>query len=52
MVLLNELSKLSGRWAWRVFARAFDPDVQLLIGADGIPVADFLLQPVEEWVEE
>ncbi|CAN5772584.1 ATP-binding protein [soil metagenome] len=33
------------------FAREFGPDVQLLIGADGIPVDEFLRQPVEHWVE-
>ncbi len=32
------------------FARAFEPDRQLLIGGDGIPVDEFLSRPVTDWV--
>jgi len=32
------------------FAEAFHPTRTLLVGADGIPVDEFLLQPVEHWV--
>lgn len=32
------------------FAKAFRPDRQLLVGGDGIGVAEFLLRPVREWV--
>jgi len=32
------------------FAEAFHPTRTLLVGADGIPVEEFLLQPVEHWV--
>jgi hypothetical protein len=32
------------------FAQAFEPKRTLLIGADGIPVEDFLSQPVEHWL--
>lgn len=33
------------------FADAFKPQRTLLVGGDGIPVRDFLLQPVEHWVK-
>ncbi len=33
------------------FADAFKPQRTLLVGGDGIPVQDFLLQPVEHWVK-
>lgn len=32
------------------FAHAFKPRRQLLVGADGIPAQEFLLQPVSHWV--
>ncbi|HYM61273.1 MAG TPA: ATP-binding protein [Thermoanaerobaculia bacterium] len=32
------------------FDQAFHPDRKLLVGADGIPVAEFLTKPVEHWV--
>lgn len=32
------------------FAQAFKPRRMLLVGGDGIPVEEFLLKPVEEWV--
>jgi len=32
------------------FAEAFRPTRTLLVGADGIPLEEFLLQPVEHWV--
>lgn len=32
------------------FARNFAPDVQLLVGADGVPVDQFLRTPTEEWL--
>lgn len=32
------------------FTEAFRPTRTLLVGADGIPVDEFLLQPVEHWV--
>ena len=31
------------------FAKAFHPDRTLLVGADGIPLAEFLAEPVESW---
>ena len=33
------------------FAEAFKPVRTLLVGGDGIPVEEFLLQPVEHWVK-
>jgi predicted AAA+ superfamily ATPase len=33
------------------FSEAFRPKRKLLVGGDGIPVADFLDQPVEHWVK-
>ncbi len=33
------------------FSRAFRPDRLLLVGGDGIPLEDFLLQPATAWVE-
>ena len=33
------------------FAEAFKPGRTLLVGGDGIPVEEFLLQPVEHWVK-
>ena len=33
------------------FAEAFKPRRTLLVGGDGIPVDEFLLQPVEHWVK-
>ncbi len=33
------------------FSRAFKPDRLLLVGGDGIPLEDFLLQPALGWVE-
>jgi predicted AAA+ superfamily ATPase len=33
------------------FADAFTPTRKLLVGGDGIPVEEFLLSPVEHWVE-
>lgn len=33
------------------FSEAFRPQRKLLVGADGIPVEEFLLQPVEHWVK-
>jgi len=33
------------------FSDAFKPKRSLLIGGDGIPVEEFLLQPVEHWVK-
>ena len=32
------------------FAAAFRPHRQLLVGGDGIPVEEFLMQPVGHWV--
>ena len=32
------------------FANAFRPDRSLLVGGDGVPVGEFLSQPVEHWV--
>jgi hypothetical protein len=32
------------------FAQAFKPKRTLLVGGDGIPVEEFLLEPVEHWV--
>jgi predicted AAA+ superfamily ATPase len=32
------------------FAEAFKPTRKLLVGGDGIPVEEFLLQPVKHWV--
>lgn len=32
------------------FAKAFHPDRTLLVGADGIPLADFLSEPAESWL--
>jgi len=32
------------------FKAAFDPARTLLVGGDGIPVEEFLLRPVEEWL--
>jgi predicted AAA+ superfamily ATPase len=34
----------------QAFADAFTPDRQLLVGADGIALEDFLSRPVEHWV--
>ncbi|MBI2501902.1 MAG: ATP-binding protein [Candidatus Latescibacteria bacterium] len=34
-----------------VFAEAFKPSRTLLVGNDGIPVAEFLDQPVEHWLQ-
>lgn len=33
------------------FAAAFEPDRQLLVGSNGVPLEEFLGQPVEHWVE-
>lgn len=33
------------------FTRAFRPQRRLLVGGDGIPVEEFLMAPVERWVE-
>lgn len=33
------------------FADAFRPQRKLLVGGDGIPVAEFLARPVEHWIE-
>jgi len=33
------------------FAQAFRPTRTLSVGADGIPVEEFLLRPVEHWVK-
>jgi predicted AAA+ superfamily ATPase len=33
------------------FVEAFKPKRTLLVGRDGIPVEEFLLQPVERWVK-
>ena len=33
------------------FAEAFKPKRRLLVGGDGIPVGDFLAQPVEHWLK-
>lgn len=33
-----------------VFAEAFKPSRMLLVGGDGIPVAEFLSKPVEHWL--
>jgi predicted AAA+ superfamily ATPase len=33
------------------FSEAFKPKRKLLVGGDGIPVADFLDRPVEHWVQ-
>ena len=33
------------------FAEAFKPGRTLLVGEDGIPVEDFLLKPVEHWLQ-
>lgn len=43
----NETASRSGLDAFR---EAFKPQRQLIVGGDGIPVADFLLAPVERWV--
>jgi hypothetical protein len=32
------------------FTEAFRPKRTLLVGSDGIPVEEFLLQPVESWL--
>ena len=32
------------------FAKAFHPDRTLLVGTDGIPLANFLSEPVESWL--
>ncbi len=32
------------------FAKAFRPDLMLLVGGDGIALEEFLLRPVEHWV--
>jgi predicted AAA+ superfamily ATPase len=32
------------------FAKAFHPDRTLLVGTDGIPLAEFLAEPVESWL--
>ena len=32
------------------FADAFKPDRKLLVGADGVPIEEFLSRPVGEWV--
>ena len=39
---------LSGMAAFR---KAFDPDRSLLVGADGIDLAEFLSRPLEEWID-
>jgi uncharacterized protein len=33
------------------FAEAFKPSRQLLVGGDGIPVGEFLLEPVSHWIK-
>ncbi|MFO7764326.1 MAG: DUF4143 domain-containing protein, partial [Wenzhouxiangellaceae bacterium] len=33
------------------FRKAFEPDRSLLIGADGIDLAQFLSRPLEDWVD-
>ena len=32
------------------FAKAFHPDHTLLVGTDGIPLANFLSEPMESWL--
>jgi uncharacterized protein len=32
------------------FAKTFEPDRALLVGADGIRLEDFLAEPVESWL--
>jgi predicted AAA+ superfamily ATPase len=32
------------------FAEAFKPSRKLLVGGDGIPVEDFLVEPVTRWI--
>jgi len=32
------------------FAESFSPTRQLLVGADGIPVEEFLMKPVNQWI--
>ncbi|TVP78202.1 MAG: AAA family ATPase, partial [Puniceicoccaceae bacterium] len=32
------------------FRKAFEPDRALLVGADGIDLAQFLSRPIEEWI--
>ncbi|MDZ7792079.1 MAG: ATP-binding protein [Xanthomonadales bacterium] len=39
---------LSGMAAFR---KIFDPDRSLLVGADGIDLAEFLSRPLEEWID-
>jgi predicted AAA+ superfamily ATPase len=34
------------------FAAAFRTDRKLLVGGDGIPVADFLLHPIQHWTRD
>jgi len=33
------------------FADAFKPQRSLLVGGDGIPVEEFLAQPIAHWIE-
>lgn len=33
------------------FTEAFSPKRTLLVGGDGVPVAEFLLKPVEHWLD-
>jgi hypothetical protein len=33
------------------FVRAFSPEVRLLVGADGLPLGEFLAQPANAWFE-
>jgi hypothetical protein len=34
----------------QAFSAAFRPRRKLLVGADGIPLAEFLSEPVEHWI--
>jgi predicted AAA+ superfamily ATPase len=53
--LLTAIEVKSGRAPYAqpgmaAFVEAFDPGRKLLVGGDGISVAEFLLAPVEHWV--
>lgn len=43
-------AETAGRAGLEEFTKAFNPQRTLLVGGDGISVEDFLLRPVEEWL--
>jgi len=42
---------MTGMPGLAAFTDAFRPRRTLLVGGDGIPIQEFLLEPVEHWIQ-